>query len=140
MKYNRNGKKYSTALVVVPEKSSRPHSRAIQKISPNLPLLFRFIFILSIVAICVSLVLLYIWQRVYTNDLVGEIQTLRVIEEQLKLDNQDLQVEVIKLSGQERIEKIAIEQRNMHHADLNSELIMKEVDLDNVSLSSSSPR
>lgn len=130
----------STALIVVPETSSRTQpKRKTQPASQNTPFLLRFFLILIVVAVCVSLILTYIWQRVYVTNLVTEIQELQTIEEQLRIENQTLKIKMIELSSRQRIEKIATEKLNMRYLDLNTELIVKEVDPEHVPLSPQQP-
>ncbi|RMH73238.1 MAG: cell division protein FtsL [Gemmatimonadetes bacterium] len=120
----------STALVVVPERVSRTKTQSNRSKKRSSSFLGQFVLLLALTGVCVSLVLLYIWQRVYVKDLITEIQGLQQVEAQLQIEHQELQMEYIRLSSPERIEQIATQKLGMRYSDLTTELIVLEVDPD----------
>lgn len=72
--------------------------------------------LLSIIALVFAILVLFVWLKVKTNQLLLEI---REMEDQLgkaKIENQKLQAEVVELSSFRRIPKIAQTQLNMDFA------------------------
>ena len=90
----------------------------------------RFLRYIFVVFLVISLLVLYVWQRVQKDNLLSEIQELRIKKAELTREYFGLKVEVYELSSLKRIEKIATERLNMHYPKLGEEYFILQTDKD----------